>query len=88
MQSGDYTCTHWHWEGFPDREFEYTLTAVWEYEHADDIPDNWELKELEVVSQDKGAPDLDLRWQGPVWMKIEADGPEMGTLEKIHYIDF
>lgn len=86
MTEGDYTAVHYYWEECPDNEWEYTLSAVWEYESNSDMPDYWHLKELEVFEQDRGSPDLDLSWQGKVWMKVEAEGPDVGTLEKVCYL--
>lgn len=83
MDSGDYNCTHY----FYANDSEYVLSAVWEYESVSDIPDSWELKELEVAIQDNGLPDLDVSPQGSVWTEVEIDGPGLETLEKIHYIE-
>lgn len=83
MNDGHYTCTHYYWD---EMDREYTIEGTWNFErNYPDMPNHWHLEELEIIEQERNAPDICIDPKSDVWLHIERGGVDEERIKEVYY---
>jgi len=85
LVEGTYTYDHYYWD---EMDREYTIQGTWNFErNYPDSPDLWVLESLEIIEQERNAPDICIDERSDVWLHIQRSGVDEQFVKKVEYYE-